>query len=718
MDVFAKCSEINDLLEERKESAARDLLITVLDYHMRQKLEYSECLNHLIRETGLYPYLDVQTSSWQERFVFEAFKVDSGEGESLTLHREQSDVLRKLLRGESIVVSAPTSFGKTFIIDAFIAMTQPANVMIIVPTIALMDEVRRRLQRKFGGEYKVITATDASLAEKNLFVFPQERAVGYVDSITHLDLLVVDEFYKASSDFDASRSPILLKAILKLSKLAKQRYFLAPNIQSLVANEFTKGMEFVYKLEFNTVFLEQHHLYQEIRGDEDVKKKVLLGLLKEHPMKTLVYAASYPEVSKVVSLLTTELPRSRRPLLKEFANWLEESYGKNWILTQAVAHGVGIHNGQIHRSLSQIQLRLFDMDGDGVDTMVSTSSLIEGVNTLAQAVVLWKNGKGGPGGGRRAGGPPLDAFMFKNIIGRGGRMFKHFVGKIYLLEKPPEDVATQLEIDFPDSILGGIDEEEHGDSLSSEQIAKIITFRERMTALLGAEAFARLFNGAGRFQSSDSEQILEIAESMAANRAEWNGLAYLNDNNPEKWDRILYLLIKLQPSGWDIEYRKFVRFVKILSQNWRKGLPQMLLELAPDVDVEMFFKLERNVAFKLATLLHDVNELQKEIMKNGVDVGSFVSKLSHAFLPSVVYQLEEYGLPRMISRKIHRSRLFDFEAETDGIHAALGRLNQMGREPVLQLQSLSNFEKSVVEYFFDGVEPSGRRHSLTETNPK
>ena len=622
----------------------------------------------------------------------------------MTLHREQSDVLRMLLNDESIVVSAPTSFGKTFIIDAFIATKKPTNVMIIVPTIALMDEVRRRLQRKFGAEYKVITATDASLAERNILVFPQERAVGYVDTLDNLDLLVVDEFYKASSEFDVSRSPILLKAILKLSKIAKQRYFLAPNIQSLAKNEFTKGMEFVYKLDFNTVFLEQHHLYKSIRGDEDAKKKVLLGLLRGSPVKTLIYAASYPEVNKVVTLLTAEMPVSDRPVLKEFADWLNESYGKDWVLTHAVSHGVGIHNGQIHRSLSQIQLRLFDMDGAGLDTMVSTSSLIEGVNTLAEAVVLWKNGKGGPGGGRRAGGPPLDAFMFKNIIGRGGRMFKHFVGKIYLLEKPPEDEEKQLEIDFPDSILGGIDEVEHKESLNSEQIAKIITFRETMTTLLGADGFARLFGGVGKFQASNSDLILEIAESMAANPSEWNGLAFLNNSNPEKWDRILYLLIRLQPSNWDIQYGKFVRFVKILSKNWSVGLPQMLDELAPDVDVEMFFKLERNVSFKLAALLHDVNALQKEMFNGGVDVSAFVSKLSHAFLPSVVYQLEEYGLPRMISRKIQYSKVFDFESENDGIHVTLDKLNAIGREPILRLSSLSGFEKSIVSYFFDGIQ--------------
>lgn len=708
MDVFAKCSDINHLLEGGSESEARDLLISVLDYHLRNNLEYSECLNHLIRETGLYPYLKVQTASWQDRFVFEAFKVDSGESKAVTLHREQSDVLRMLLRGESLAVSAPTSFGKTFIIDAFIAIRKPNNVMIIVPTIALMDEVRRRLQRKFGAEFKIITTTDAALAARNLFIFPQERAVGYVEAISTLDLLVVDEFYKASADFDRERSPVLLKAILKLTKLAKQRYYLAPNIRSLADNVFTKGMEFVDKLSFSTVFLQLHHLYREIGEDQTAKNTALLKLLKDRNRKTLIYAASYTEISKVVSLLTTETPVKRRSVLKEFAEWLAESYGQNWVLTDAVSHGVGIHNGQIHRSLSQIQLRLFDLENDGLDIIVSTSSLIEGVNTSAEAVVLWRNRKGGRGNAY------LDSFMYKNIIGRGGRMFKYFVGQIYLLEEPPGDTDTQLNIKFPDSALGGMDEIEHSGSLSSEQVAKIISFRERMTSLLGAEAFARLYNGAGAFQGSDSDLILQIAESMAANPSQWNGLAYLNTNNPNNWDRILYLLIKLQPGGWDIQYSKFVRFVKSLAKNWGVGLPQLLRELAPDVGVDLFFKLEKNVTFKLSALLHDVNELQKEMFRNGTDVSPFVSKLSHAFLPSVVYQLEEYGLPRMISRKIHRSRLFDFEAEYDGIHAVLDKLNAMGRARFIQLEVLSSFEKNVISYFFDGIAPGENHEGSSE----
>ena len=137
-------------------------------------------------------------------------------------------------------MSAPTSFGKSFVIDSFISIKRPANVVILVPTIALADETRRRLHRKFAGEYKIITTAEQSLSEKNIFIFPQERALRYAQVIERVDILIVDEFYKASKDFDQERSPSLIKAILTLSQIAEQRYVLAPNI----AGTFFEGIEY------------------------------------------------------------------------------------------------------------------------------------------------------------------------------------------------------------------------------------------------------------------------------------------------------------------------------------------------------------------------------------------------------------------------------------------------------------------------------------------
>ena len=241
MDIFAQCHKVNDLLNAGHDHEARNELIKMLEELRSDGLGYSPLINRLIRDVGLFPYLQPETASWEERFVFEAFKADIGGIEPVTLHREQSRLLHGLLAGKSIAVSAPTSFGKSFVIDSFISIRNPSNVVILVPTIALADETRRRLHRKFSRAYKIITTGDQSLATKNIFVFPQERAIGYIPLIENIDILIVDEFYKASQTFDKERSPALMRAIIELSRKTKQRYFLAPNISEFKGNSFIFG---------------------------------------------------------------------------------------------------------------------------------------------------------------------------------------------------------------------------------------------------------------------------------------------------------------------------------------------------------------------------------------------------------------------------------------------------------------------------------------------
>jgi reverse gyrase len=176
MDIFKTCQIINDFIPSNEERA-REELIKLLDHCKSENIPYNELINHLIRQLGLYPYLHTETSSWQDKFIHEAFKVNIGGHKTRTLHREQSSVLKDLISGKNLAIIAPTSFGKSFIIDAFIALKQPKNIAIIVPTIALTDETRRRLQRKFSNQYKIITTSEVELSEKNIFIFPQERAL-------------------------------------------------------------------------------------------------------------------------------------------------------------------------------------------------------------------------------------------------------------------------------------------------------------------------------------------------------------------------------------------------------------------------------------------------------------------------------------------------------------------------------------------------------------
>lgn len=695
--IFEQCKEINKELISDKDSSARDSLIQLLDFHKKNKIEYSTLVNSLIRQTGLYPYLNVSTADWQDRFIYEAFKTDIGLEENVTLHREQSSLLKKLLDGENIAVSAPTSFGKSFVIDAFISIKKPDNIVIIVPTIALTDETRRRLYRKFAHEYKIITTSDVPLSKKNIFIFPQERAINYINSIDSIDLLVIDEFYKASAQFEKDRSPALLKAILKLGKKTKQKYFLAPNIGKLNDNLFTKDVNF-YKLDFNTVFLEKHNYQTEINGDEKLKSDKLIEILGYKRTKTLIYAGTYGEINKVSNLFIEKLPQDDSLLLQAFADWLETHYSANWTLTSLIRRGTGVHNGKLHRSLSQIQVKLFESPY-GIHNMISTSSIIEGVNTSAENVILWRNLSG------KNRWATINDFTYKNIIGRSGRMFKHFIGKIYILDEPPIEENTQLILEFPDELINEVEADEFKEELSSDQIQKIITFKREMSQLLGPEVFNRL-QKENKFHITNGPLLLEIARDMKEKSQSWNGFGFLNHSDPKKWDYYLYKILPLQ-SGWDTSYTIFVEFVKALSNNWTSSIPTILRTLTEhNVSIEDFFKFERNATFKLASLVHDVNILHKEIIGNtNADVSPFISKLSHAFLPTVVYQLEEYGLPRMISRKIQNSGLIDFSNQDLTIHSVIEIFNKIGlatlRNRVLYLD---RFDIFVLKYFYQGIE--------------
>lgn len=694
METFEACRKVNDLLEAGQEAKAREVLIQLLDERGQTNEPYGELVNYMIRATGLYPYLQPESAAWGERYIYEAFKVDIGMDSPATLHREQSLLLRRLVDGEDLAISAPTSFGKSFVIDAFIAIRRPINVMVIVPTLALTDETRRRLHRKFGHEYKIITTAGVALGDRNILIFPQERAQGYLTALETIDLLVIDEFYKASPVFDRDRSPSLLKAILQLKDRARQRYFLAPNIATMKESPFTKGMRFE-RLDFNTVYLEKNYLYPDIGKDAVKKSNALLSILSQSSGKTLIYAGTYSGIEKVGALLTDHLPVVDSGLLNLCSEWLNSNYDPTWTLTNLIKRGVGVHNGRLHRALSQIQVRMFE-DPHGLRVLIATSSIVEGVNTSAENVILWSN---------RKGQPRLDDFTYKNIIGRGGRMFRHFVGKVFVLEKPPEEEEAQLDLAVPDELLGALDEEEYREDLTDEQIARIIEYRAELRALVGPDAAVRLERSTD-FQTSDWSLVRRIVQAVTSAPEDWRGLGALN-GSPKYWDRSLYKVINLQPGGWETAYSKFVVFVKILEDNWSSTIPELLYRLEDhDIGIDTFFQLERNATFKLAALFNDVSIVMREILgRDSPDISYFVGRLSSAFLPPLVYQLEEYGLPRMIARKIHDANLMDLTEPELVLHDVILRFVELGNAGVFQrVTDLDAFDQYMVQAFIDGIQ--------------
>lgn len=74
-----------------------------------------------------------------------------------------------------MVVSAPTSFGKSLLIEEVIASKLYEQIVIIQPTLALLDETRKKLL-KYKNWYKIIVSTSQEpTKEKGNIFYLQEN---------------------------------------------------------------------------------------------------------------------------------------------------------------------------------------------------------------------------------------------------------------------------------------------------------------------------------------------------------------------------------------------------------------------------------------------------------------------------------------------------------------------------------------------------------------
>ena len=410
---------------------ARELVVRSLE----KRAAFEECRSMqeaLIRQVGLFPYNDPSVLSIRDEIAYEFHRPDGLDERDVVLHSSQAEIYRELLAGYSVILSAPTSYGKSLLVDALIASGRISNAVIVVPTIALIDETRRRLS-SFRNYFKIITHSAQKASQKNIFVLTQERVVERED-FPPIDLFVVDEFYKLDPnrrDADQERSVILNYAVYKLRKIAKQFYFLGPSIQDVPEGlEKSFNCKF-HKRDFSTVATNIIHLPTNPK-DEFAPLRELCAKITD---QTLIYCRSPQRVNQVVvELLRLEIEASD-PLLESGAEWISREYHPDWIFAKALRRGITIHHGRIPRALAQFVVHAFN--SNRMRFLVCTSTLIEGVNTSAKNVIIFDN---------TIARARYDYFTFNNIVGRSGRMFRHFIGNVYVFGNPPPRQLDMINI--------------------------------------------------------------------------------------------------------------------------------------------------------------------------------------------------------------------------------------------------------------------------------
>lgn len=630
--------------EDDKVQEARDILVRVLEDADKFK-GYEPVIQTLLRNVGLFPYLDFKKAGAADQLAAEVHRPEAMP-ENIVFTAKQAEVYRELMAGRSVVLSAPTSFGKSLIIDAVIASHKHRNIVVVVPTLALVDETRRRLL-KFRDHYKVITHLSQEPAERNIFVHTQERVVEN-SHIKDVDFFVIDEFYKLQIDESSEgdeRAVLLNHAFYKLAKRAKQFYMLGPSIHELPDGFGPNYRCLFIRTDFSTVASDSHLVPE--GGDDIARLKKLIPQL-EGP--TLVFSGSVNGARKL-GKATAESRGAFKPKapLNQTIAWLSKHYSPKWGLVDALSHGVGIHHGKLPRSIAQLLVRLFN--GGFLDYLVCTSTLIEGVNTAARNVVVVDN---------KINKKKYDYFTFNNIRGRSGRMWQHYVGHVYLFNSPPDrelefvdvPVFTQNE-SAPDALLVQLEQQDLSDD-ARDRVSKIwkqtVLSPETIQQNVGIDPLGQI-----ALAKEVEARLQELTPFLS-----WTGQPTY-DQTKEIFD-LAWRHFKVK-AGAGVRSSSQLT---LLVNRYRKNpdyAAQLSVAIAgktgdeADEALESFLEFARQwLSFKAPRLISAVGRIQEDVLsRHGIRPGSyayFCGQLESLFMNPVVTALEEYGVPIQIASRL------------------------------------------------------------------
>ena len=130
-------SRLTRLSEDSDEGRAE--LIRFLDSYGQSGPELP-IVDSLCAHFGLYPYMsEIPRRDSVEALAIEVHTPPELAALGFTFHAEQRGIYDRLLDGGSVVLSAPTSFGKSAILEALVASNTWQKIVVVVPTIALID---------------------------------------------------------------------------------------------------------------------------------------------------------------------------------------------------------------------------------------------------------------------------------------------------------------------------------------------------------------------------------------------------------------------------------------------------------------------------------------------------------------------------------------------------------------------------------------------------
>lgn len=668
------CSKLLSTGSTADEAQVRTIVIHILNVWDTVPPETRQLWADIAESIGFYPYLEKNKESMKLNSFSDEIRQKSFQSDYLPstyMHREQKRLSDYIFAGRNVIASAPTSFGKSLLIEEIVASQKYKNIVVIQPTLALLDETRIKL-KKYENHYKIIvrTSQDASNEKGNLFLLTAERVMEY-DSLPQIDLLIIDEFYKLSLRRVDERADVLNNAFLKIvGRFNSKFYFLGPNIDGITDGFAEKYNAVFYKSDFSLVDCNVINMATEIdytqskNGIEKEKCVILYNLLYSlRNEQTLVYCSTPARARRFAKEYLEYLKQKKVAMLYKnlpLTEWIDVNVSKKWSLSEELRYGISVHDGSLQK---HIGTSIIDYFNKGLlNCVFCTSTIIEGVNTSAKNVIVFDEKKGNK---------DLDFFDYSNIKGRSGRLMEHYVGKVYNFAPPPPKESIVIDIPFfeqspiSDEILVNLPRNEvhaehlpHYNELNDLPSSLLEIIKKNGVSVCGQLNIYHLLE-----QGISTSQYAEFAWTRMPT---WNQLNYiltLAENNIFEIDKHGINSVK-QLSFYLDAYRKkhnIMSVVSLIFENKKKSVSSRTAKKNEtkyfDEAIEQAFHIYRHwFQFTVPKAFRVVDSLQRYVCdrhkKKAGSYSFFVQQLENDFIPENLSILSEFGIPTSAIRKI------------------------------------------------------------------
>lgn len=391
----------------------------------------------------------------------------------ISLNRFQKKVYESYQNYDLISISAPTSAGKSFILERILLeeltskRDDVVNVIFLVPTRALISQVEQELKDMFIENElndvfisSVPQFTSEFQNHKNrVLIFTQERLHWFKSETPdfQVDVMIVDEAHKIN---DGSRG-ILLQQKLEEQFASQNKkgkvYFSSPftsNPETLLDIFPNSNSKAPIKTEFvsvnqNLIFVSQRkskpliwdvnlatkdsllplgEINLKFRPDKESKKLVFVVYeLGDPEGGNIIYANGPADAEKFALILfdlLSEKKFAKDDEIEEFIKLVQKSVHKSYALAKVIRRGIAFHYGNMPLIIRSEIERLFK--NNKIKYLFCTSTLLEGVNLPAKSIFIKKPTRGN--------NKPMNASDFWNLAGRAGRWGKEFQGNVICVE--------------------------------------------------------------------------------------------------------------------------------------------------------------------------------------------------------------------------------------------------------------------------------------------